>query len=226
MKNPSAVLFDVDGTLYDFGMLRFFLAVHIFLAGIRHPRRTLKEARILMHYRRALEWMRHHPSAGVHADSQIERVASVTGIAPQEIRATVDRWIVRAPLQFMHFCARKKLIKMIKRWHENGIPMGVYSDYPAEEKLRRLGILQCMTAVLCSSDREVGTFKPDPRGLQVLAWKLAQAPESCVYLGDREAIDVCAARRAGMRGLLFSNKNLVWLDAELGKACGRGVSGT
>ena len=220
MKNISAVLFDVDGTLYDPGILRLILAVCFVLAWVRHPIRTVKEARILIHYRRALEWMRHNLPSGVHTDSQIERVSAVTGISLQDVRESVDRWIRRTPLLFMHLCARRKLIRTIKRWHEMGIPMGVYSDYPAEEKLKKLGIRKCMSAVLCSCDPEVGAYKPDPRGLQVMARKMGQAPEACVYLGDREDIDIRGAHRAGMHGLLISKKNIGWLNAQFEKACG------
>ena len=217
MKNLSAVLFDVDGTLYDPGILRFILAVCFIFAWVRHPIRTVKEVHILIHYRRALEWMRNNLSSGVHADSQIKRVAAVTGISLQDVRKCVDRWTRRTPLLFMHLCARRKLIRMIKRWHKMGIPMGIYSDYPSEEKLQKLGIRKCMSVVLCSCDPEVGTYKPDPRGLRVIARKMGQAPEACVYFGDREDTDILGAHRAGMHGLLFSKKNLAWLDAQIKK---------
>ncbi len=220
MKNISAILFDVDGTLYDLGILRLILAVCFVLAWVRHPIRTVKEVRILSHYRRALEWMRHNSPFGVHADSQIDSVSAVTGISSQDVRQSVDRWIRRTPLLFMHVCARRKLIRMIKQWHKMGISMGVYSDYPAEEKLQKLGIRKCMSVVLCSCDPEVGVYKPDPRGLQVIARKMGQAPEACVYLGDREDIDILGAQRAGMQGLLVSKKNVSWLNAQVEKACG------
>lgn len=98
--------------------------------------------------------------------------------------------------------------------------MGVYSDYPAREKLEALGLLGSMAAVLCSQDPEVGTFKPDPQGLRVLAGKIGQVPEACVYLGDRRDVDLTAAERAGMRGLLVSQKNLVWIDTRLREVFG------
>lgn len=99
-----------------------------------------------------------------------------------------------------------------------GIPMGVYSDYPAEEKLQELGIRECMSVILCSGDPEVAAYKPDPKGLQVLAGKMGQVPEACVYLGDREDVDLRSAERAGMCGLLVSKKNLGWLDAKIEEA--------
>ena len=217
MKNLSAVLFDVDGTLYDFGILRIILAGCFFLAAVRHPIRTVKEIRILIQYRRVLEWMRYDPPPDIHANSQVERVSAVTGIPCQEVMESVDRWTRRVPLLFIRLCARRGLLQMIKNWHRRGMPLGVYSDYPAEEKLQKLGIRKCMSVILCSGDPEVAAYKPDPKGLQVLAGKMGQAPGSCVYLGDREEVDLRSAERAGMRGLLVSKKNLGWLDAQVKK---------
>ena len=96
--------------------------------------------------------------------------------------------------------------------------MGVYSDYPAEDKLQKLGIRECMSVVLCSCDDEVRAYKPDSKGLEVLARKMGQIPEACVYLGDREDIDLCSADRAKMHGLLFSKKNLNWLNEHVEKS--------
>lgn len=219
MKNLSAVLFDVDGTLYHFGILRFILAVCFILSGIRHPVRVAKEIRILIQYRRVLEQIRYDPPPGIHASFQIERVSAVTGIPLQEVREAVDRWTREIPLLFMRLCARRELIQMIKHWHRIGIPMGVYSDYPAEKKLQELGIRKYMSTVLCSSDPEVAAYKPAPKGLQILAGKMGQVPEACVYLGDREEIDLRSAERAGMCGLLVNKKNLHWLDAKIRETC-------
>lgn len=215
MKNLSAVLFDVDGTLYSFGTLRLILAVRFILTGIRHPLRTVRAIRILIHYRRALEWMRHQPAGVVHAETQSERTSAAAGIPLSEVRETVDRWTRRIPLLYMGLCARRELIRRIKEWHGRGVPLGVYSDYPAQEKLQKLGIGDFMSVVLYSGDPEVGAYKPDPKGLQVLAGKMGLVPEACVYLGDREELDLRSAERAGMRGLLISNKNLAWLDSKV-----------
>lgn len=219
-ENPKAILFDVDGTLYHALPLRVLLAAWLLLAGIRHPRRTLREIRVLVHYRRALEWMRRNPSSGTHPEFQIERTAAAVGLPDPEVRECVDRWTRKAPLRLMRLCARRRLARMIKTWHRSGVPMGVYSDYPAREKLEALGLLGSMAAVLCSQDPEVGTFKPDPQGLRVLAGKIGQVPEACVYLGDRRDVDLTAAERAGMRGLLVSQKNLVWIDTRLREVFG------
>ncbi len=217
MKKISAIIFDLDGTLYNLRVPRAIMGTYFVLTWFRRPIRTIKDVYILFHYRRAQEWLRRNQNRNINTNSQTERVSAVTDIPLEDVMESVVRWTEKIPLLFISFCARRKLIQIIKRWHEVGIPMGVYSDYPAEEKLQRLGIQKDMSVVLCSSDSEVGTFKPNPRGFQIVAKKLGLAPDECVYLGDREDVDIRGAQDAGMHGLLVNKKNLLWLNEQMEK---------
>ena len=53
--------------------------------------------------------------------------------------------------------------------------------------------------VLCAA--EVGSLKPNPAGVLLLAERMGLAPADMLYIGDR-TIDLEAAAAAGMRGIL------------------------
>ncbi|MDP2897970.1 MAG: HAD-IA family hydrolase [bacterium] len=193
------LLFDVDGTLYHQGLLHAMMAACFAAAFLRRPRRTLRELRTVKNYRRAMEQLRTSRNGGrLSAEAQLRRAAAM-GLPLQTVEESVQYWMEQAPLMFLSLCARRALIRTIRRWHRLGVRMGVYSDYPAEDKLRRLGLASVFKTVVCSMDPEVRALKPDPCGLKVAAGKLGVSPRNAVYVGDREEVDGIAAARAGMR---------------------------
>ena len=76
--------------------------------------------------------------------------------------------------------------------------MGVLSDYPAEAKLRALGLAGRFSLVLCATDPEVGAFKPNPRGFLRACerWQIARG--DVLVVGDRVDVDAAGAAAAGM----------------------------
>ena len=79
-----------------------------------------------------------------------------------------------------------------------GIKVGVFSDYPPELKLDALGIGGRFSVVLCSTDPEVGMFKPHPRGFLVAAARWQIDPSEVLVVGDRPDTDAAGAVAAGM----------------------------
>jgi len=220
------VLFDVDGTLYHQGCLRLIVAAHLALAAILRPFQTLREIRIMVHYRRAQEWLRLNQNINITPDSQLNRAVATTGVPAQEIMGCVHFWMELLPLRYIPLCARPKVRRLIDRWRSLGVPMGVYSDYPARDKLRVLGIEWLLPFAVCSTDSEVRTFKPDPQGFKVAAAKIGLSPPNIVYVGDRKDIDTVGALNAGMDAVLVgkrfmdggNTKTLAALDIELSEA--------
>lgn len=71
-----------------------------------------------------------------------------------------------------------------------------------EDKLRRTGLARFFEVVIASSS--LGAAKPDPEAFALACERLAVAPASVAYVGDRLDVDARAATAAGLRG--------VWLD--------------
>jgi HAD superfamily hydrolase (TIGR01549 family) len=80
--------------------------------------------------------------------------------------------------------------------------LGVFSDFPAWEKLKALEIEEFFDVALSAHDTGVQRFKPDPRGLHAVLEQLGVKPEEAIYVGDRPSIDGVAAQRAGLRFLV------------------------
>ncbi len=201
---PRGVVFDVDGTLYHAAPLRLIMMARLALAFVAHPIRTRRQMHILAHYRRAQEWLRVHPVAGrLTADSQALRTVETTGQSLEAVRATVRHWMEDAPLPWVRWCARRSLLRKIVAWHRMGVPLAVYSDYPAGDKLKALGLDSIFKVVVCSTDPDVGAIKPDPHGFEVAARKLGLPAASVAFVGDRPAVDGAGAEKAGMRAVIL-----------------------
>jgi HAD superfamily hydrolase (TIGR01549 family) len=86
---------------------------------------------------------------------------------------------------------------------KTGIRLAVLSDYPAEEKLRSMGLRQYFEMVACAQDDGVRAFKPDPSGLKHILDRLGVPASRAAYIGDRPEVDGELARRAGVRGVII-----------------------
>ncbi|WP_055585586.1 HAD family hydrolase [Peterkaempfera griseoplana] len=71
-----------------------------------------------------------------------------------------------------------------------------------ERKLRRLGLRDRFSCLLCSA--ELGFAKPDPRAFAAACEALGLPPHQVAYVGDRLDLDALGARDAGLHG--------IWLD--------------
>jgi len=197
------VVFDVDGTLYHQQLLRLIMVAHFAVVALMHPRRAIQELRVIRQYRHAQELLRGCQSPSIRTSrSQEATAAQATGQSVEFVAAVVRRWMEEAPLPRLPLCARRRLLRHIKAWHRMGVPMAVYSDYPAQAKLKALGIGSLFRAVVCSTDAEVGCFKPSPRGFAVASAKLGLQPADLVYVGDRADVDGVGAGDSGMGTLI------------------------
>jgi putative hydrolase of the HAD superfamily len=190
-----AVLFDLDGTLYQLRRMRALMAIELLtLAGTR-PGSARRSWRALGAYRKAQEALRHASDTGT---TQLELAAERTGLTTAEIDRIVDEWMIQRPLKYLPFCRAAGAADLLSFLSSKGLAVGVLSDYPAEAKLRALGLAGCFSVVLCSSDPDVGALKPSPRGFLRASerWKLD--PREVLVVGDRLEVDARGAAAAGM----------------------------
>ena len=83
-----------------------------------------------------------------------------------------------------------------------GKKIGIFSDYPATEKLAAMGL--AAHHVVAASD--VGLLKPHARGLQLLMAAASASARETLFIGDRADRDGAAGQRAGVRILIRSSK--------------------
>ncbi len=201
LNRVEGVIFDVDGTLYDQAALRRRIVPRIAAAHWTRPVTGVRVVRALQAYRRAHEELRNQVFS---ADLQLATAAASCGYPVAEVRAAVDQWFERMPLEYLPRCGYAGLPAFLQLLSGLRVSCGVFSDYPAEGKLAAMGLKRFFSHVLSAAD--VGRQKPDPLGLLTVARAMGIAPECALYLGDR-SIDMEAAAKAGMQGILVRSRN-------------------
>jgi FMN phosphatase YigB (HAD superfamily) len=194
----KAVIFDVDGTLYDQGQLRRRMMASLLAYYAMRPWR-IRELAVLQAFRAEREKMAGH--AGDIENAQYRWCSARTGHPEVEVRRIVGRWIFEEPGPLLKECVYPGAARFMNALRTNGIKVAIYSDYKAHDKLKAMGLWADL--VVASTDPEVDRLKPDPAGLHVVARRLGVPAEECLFIGDRQEMDGECARRAGMPYLII-----------------------
>ena len=201
----SALIFDVDGTLYEQAPVRRAMLYRLLRAHLTSPAQGFLTLRALQSYRRAQEELRGNPpDSGDIASAQIQLAARSAGVSEDVLGAWVARWMEQEPLPFLAHSIRKATVELLETAKNRGLRLAVCSDYPAERKLAAMGIADYFDVVVTAQDPRVQRFKPDPTGLELTIRELAVQKDEVVYIGDRADVDAVAASHAGVRHFILS----------------------
>lgn len=212
MKGVDAVVFDVDGTLYDTRRMRWGLLPHLLKGGLERPAETITVLSVIRSYRRAHEQLRgrrRDELGGALADAQFRLAAELCGEPEERVRRLIEQWFELAPLPALAAAVRPGLAESLGRLRGAGIRTAVLSDYPPLPKLQALGVDSLFDCVAWAQELSIGVLKPDPAGLREVLRRLAVAPERAVYVGDRPEVDAMAATSVGCRGALIGGRRSI-----------------
>jgi HAD superfamily hydrolase (TIGR01549 family) len=203
-----AVLFDVDGTFYHQWPLRLRMALELAALPLRDgpasARRTWGQIRT---FRRVREELRAMGAAEAPLDRlQFQLVAARLEVEVEEVEAAVSEWIFQRPLEYLRRCRRAGVDSLLEDLASRGIPAGVFSDYPAREKLEALQLADKISLVACATDAEINAFKPHPRGFVRACEHWGLQPSQVLYVGDRVEVDALGAANAGMPCVIISRR--------------------
>jgi len=189
-----AVVFDVDGTIYDQGRMRRRMALALLRHCLRYPH-EVGLLRTVQTFRRIREELGDE-EVGDIARLQYARPAERLALDPDAVRRVAEYWLGERPLAHLPACRAPAVDILFAALRETGRKIAIFSDYAIENKLAALGL----EADLCVSalDPDVDRLKPNARGLERILERLALPPEACVMIGDRDDRDGEAARRVGM----------------------------
>jgi HAD superfamily hydrolase (TIGR01549 family) len=193
-----AVLFDLDGTLYDQRRMRVLMAAELLTLLLSRPLSAPRRLRALSAYRRAQETLRDKPFSATAPRKQLEVAAEGVNMTPAELERVVKEWMFERPLKYMRYCRAGGLLPLLNHLRDRGIELGVLSDYPAQAKLDALGLANTFSIVLCTSDPEVRALKPNPRGFLRACERWRIEPREVLVVGDRADVDARGAAAAGM----------------------------
>ncbi len=204
----KAILFDVDGTLYHLEGIRRALELHFLRRYWYRPIRMRRVLRAVRAYGLAPESLRKSPLPGVDLEeAHLECAARVCGLPRDFVLESARQWLAEEPLAFIASHQYEGVQEVLSELADNGLRLGVFSDYPPRAKLRAMDIEKFFEAVVSAQDPEVQRFKPDPLGIQITLKRMGIAAHQALYVGDRPEIDGVAAERAGVAFRLIGNSH-------------------
>ncbi|RMH08927.1 MAG: HAD family hydrolase [Nitrospirae bacterium] len=206
-----AMLMDVDGTLYHQGLLRCLMACELGLLPLRvcSWSRSKQIVQTLRWYRRVREELREvgRPSFSLY-EHQFQKTAERIGSSPSHVHAIVDEWINRRPLKYLPLCKRQGIEAFLIWAKGRSMRIGVFSDYPVQEKIEALGLAEYVDLMLCATDREINAFKPHVRGFLYACERWNVKPYDVLYIGDRPEVDAVGAKAIGMPCAIINGRKI------------------
>ena len=191
MKN-KAVIFDLDGTLYD----NKYLSFRMMAGGMRHLWKMVAERE----GRKEL--------AGRHYESPEKVYAALFGLMAEKLRCKAEEagnWYHSFYMPLMvrvleeNRRARSWVRPLLEKLHSEGTVTAVFSDYDyADEKLKAIGLEPSLFDVVTDAFSE-GGLKPCRESFLGVAGKLGMEPAEILVIGDREDTDGAGAKAAGMQ---------------------------
>ena len=191
IENCDAVIFDFDGTLYDYRYMPINVILNspldIFhIKAERDARRKLKGVDF--------------GSAKKFKEAYAAEVAKLSGMSLEK----ASDWCFSAGPANMLAALRKKYKcrvsapSVFAKLDEQGVKTAVYSDYAfVEERMAAIGFADGTCKNLFSAE-EFGALKPCRRPFLEIAAALEVEPERCLVVGDRSDTDGAGAEQAGM----------------------------
>src|ERR1035438_9176898 len=131
-----AMVFDMDGTLYSQPSLRARMAGTMVRAICSNPRKQMRVIRFLTAYREAQEHLRRSTTPeGNLATRQLEVACARSKTSQTEALEYLQQWFDRASLKHLTRLVNEDVTRFLKQAKASGLALGVYSDYPATQKL-------------------------------------------------------------------------------------------
>lgn len=201
----KAVIFDLDGTLYDNRKLyRLVILNSLFRLRLLYAERL----------------SRHHMSGryfgrkGATYDQLFARMSRMTGL-PESI-ASKWYWEQYMPLQVRmlkrHFHPKPWVKPMLEDLRARGIKTACFSEYSfIREKLKALGIDPDSFDFLIDAPT-AGGCKPCRKAFMYVAAKLDTYPADILVIGDREDTDGAGAESCNMQFYLAPKEDTDTLD--------------
>lgn len=215
----KAILFDLDGTLYNQAKFRLYILFDIICYYILHPKRIL-DIFILQVFRSEIEkhagqivseeleinWtmeklctLDSKKAFGIPTYLDFFHIFNLQKISRDRVESVITQWIKQRPLRFLSKSVYPEAREIFSKLRSNSIPFAIVSDYHVNEKMIAMGFLENTADVSVSAlDSDVQALKPSPKGFLFAAQKLAVPPANCLVIGDRDSRDGEGARRSGM----------------------------
>lgn len=190
IQNFEALIFDLDGTLYD--------KKNIVFNTMRSHWKDIPVLHASNRLRKSLKGIDLENRENFHS-TFYRRIAMASGRRTHRVEHWYQKKFYPRFIRVLKkkYKARNNLLPLLEDL-EKVVPMAVFSDYAyVKERLHALDIPTDAFLVMEGSE-EYGVLKPSARPLLEIAAKLGVTPEKVLVVGDRDDTDGVAARLAGM----------------------------
>ncbi len=190
----QAVLFDVDGTLYPNSRmyvtsLFFFLRHPLIARAFQKMRKQIRKIDYMENFR----------------EKQAAIMAEYLGKDINEASGILEKYIYGQFVNMFRWIKPFKIIRsVLDDFREQGLKLGVISDFPVKKKLSFLELDEYWDIVM-SAD-EMGALKPKKDAFLKASEKLKIPAERIIYVGNHYLYDIIGAGSAGMLTAHFSRK--------------------
>jgi putative hydrolase of the HAD superfamily len=193
----DGVAFDLDGTLYP--NYRLYVRLVPFILKEHHLLRAFGKARDILRVTAREAGLQ---SADRFYTLQARLIGEILHLDPQTVQERVERLIYRGwePL-FKQIKPYSQVREILEALREQGLKLGLLSDFPPEVKLEHLNLGGLWDTTLCSE--RIGRLKPDPLPFLELAKQLDCAADRILYVGNSVAYDIIGAKQSGMKAALI-----------------------
>lgn len=188
----KAVLFDFDGTLYDFKYL-----------SLRVVMNSLKDLGIVQSERKARKELR-----GIEFKTEehfheffFQNISQKKRKSPEYIREWYFSEYLPRLVKILkkYYTARPGTSDLFEKLKNSAIRCAVYSDYGAVgHRLEAIDLNPEQCGLLYSSEK-LGSLKPSSRAAKIICEDLHLLPSQILMVGDREDTDIAFAKNSGMK---------------------------
>lgn len=207
------MLLDMDGTLYYQRKMQFYMCLEMLGFALCHPA-SLWKLRTISVFRKIREEAgdeqmltqkdfteKQDTAQRNHLQKYYEKTADKIRITPEEVKKVIEEWMFKRPLKYIYKCRDSFLCTKVVEWQNKGIKVVVYSDYPAEEKCKALGLT--LDGVYSSEQEKIGDMKPSSKAVEVIAADFGMKKGRILTIGDRYSKDGKMAENAGVDYLIL-----------------------
>ena len=227
----KAICFDIDGTLYPIGIMNR----RIFRLSAAHPLFGLKYRKARREFRRnqasfaktiPFRWREAAIiQSGTGAEPEHEFSEEAFGKLYGKTYDRLDRWAYRKMERlYRQTKTFDGVAETLKRIRNNGLKVGVFTDFPLFRKLEGMGLASLVDFAASSDD--AGFLKPDAHCFEYLLYNLKMGPQDVLYVGDSYEKDIVGANAASIDAVLVNVRDLKPGDAQKKYPLAKAVFGT
>lgn len=188
----DALIFDVDGTLYNQKKMRMKMVKCLLKFYLLHWSHW-KDLLIILYFRKVREQECYRDKT---IDQQYQLVAEHYSKSFEYVKQVITKWMYEEPLHFMKESIYPEVVSIWREKQKNGAMIIVYSDYPASDKLRTMGLTADW--IYSADMEEIQELKPSKKAMELMIRETGIDAKRTAYIGDRYEKDGKSAEYAGI----------------------------